>query len=108
MNIDSFGKYIRLYRTKKKMTQEKLAEYADVSPAYISMMERSEKYPALITLIKIANALDVTPDMILCETLNREYEMKRSVMLDDISELPKREQERIIAMVNLMIEEAKK
>lgn len=35
-------------------------------------------------------------------------EMKRSVMLDDISELPKREQERIFAMVNLMIEEAKK
>lgn len=107
MNINSVGKYIKEYRKKKNMSQEKLAEIIGLSVPYVSMMENSQKYPALDTLISIANALDVTPDQLLCETLNKEYEIKRSVMLDDISELPKREQERIFTVVRAMIEEAK-
>ncbi|MBR1831475.1 MAG: helix-turn-helix transcriptional regulator [Ruminiclostridium sp.] len=108
MNIDSIGKYIREYRKKKNMSQETLAELIDVSVPYISMLENSQKYPALDTLISLANALDISPNHLLCETMNNEYEMKRSVMLDEISELPEREQERIFTVVRAMIEEAKR
>ena len=108
MNIDSIGKYIREYRKKKNMSQETLAELIDVSVPYISMLENSQKYPALETLISLANALDISPNHLLCETMNNEYEMKRSVMLDEISELPEREQERIFTVVRAMIEEAKR
>ena len=107
MNIDSIGKYIREYRKKKGMSQEALAEVINVSVPYISMLETSQKYPALDTLINIANALDITPNHLLCETMTKEYEMKRSVMLDEISELPEREQERIFNVVRTMIEDAK-
>lgn len=108
MNMDSIGKYIREYRVAKGMTQETLAEYADISPSYVSMIERAEKTPALETLIEIANALEVSTDMLLCEMLECELTIKRNVMLDNISELPKREQERIFSVVNTMIEEAKR
>ena len=108
MNMDSIGKYIREYRVAKGMTQEALAEYADISPSYVSMIERAEKTPALETLIEIANALEVSTDMLLCEMLKCELTIKRNVMLDNISELPKREQERIFSVVNTMIEEAKR
>ena len=108
MNIDSIGKYIREYRKKKNMSQETLAELIDVSVPYISMLENSQKYPALDTLISLANALDISPNHLLCETMNNEYEMKRSVMLDEVSELPEREQERIFTVVRAMIEEAKR
>ena len=108
MNIDSIGKYIREYRKKKNMSQETLAELIDVSVPYISMLENSQKYPALDTLISLANALDISPNHLLCETMNNEYEMKRSVMLDEISELSEREQERIFTVVRAMIEEAKR
>ena len=108
MNINSVGKYIKKYRKKKNMSQEKLAEILGLSVPYVSMMEGSQKYPALETLINLANALDVTTDQLLCETLKNEYEIKRSVMLDEISELPKREQERIFTVVRAMIEEAKR
>jgi transcriptional regulator with XRE-family HTH domain len=90
------------------MSQEKLAEILGLSVPYVSMIEGSQKYPALETLINLANALDVTTDQLLCETLKNEYEIKRSVMLDEISELPKREQERIFTVVRAMIEEAKR
>ncbi len=108
MNINSVGKYIKKYRKKKNMSQEKLAEILGLSVPYVSMIEGSQKYPALETLINLANALDVTTDQLLCETLKNEYEIKRSVMLDEISELPKREQERIFTVVRAMIEEAKR
>ena len=108
MNINSVGKYIKKYRKKKNMSQEKLAEILGLSVPYVSMIEGSQKYPALEPLINLANALDVTTDQLLCETLKNEYEIKRSVMLDEISELPKREQERIFTVVRAMIEEAKR
>ena len=107
MDIDTIGKYIRLYRTKRKMSQEQLAELISVTPPYISMLERSEKYPALDTLISIANALGVSADMLLCETLDNQLEIKRTVMLDNIAELPEREQKRIFSIVEAMIAEAK-
>ena len=94
MNLDSIGKYIRKYRLEKKLSQEKLAELVNISSAYVSMIERSEKYPALDTLISIANVLGVSADMLLCETLNCRLETKRSEMLDEISELPENEQRR--------------
>lgn len=107
MNMDSIGKYVREYRVAKGMTQEALAEAADIAPSYVSMIERAEKTPALETLIDIANALEVSADMLLCETLKCELKIKSNVMLDNISELPRREQERIFAVMKTMIEEAK-
>ena len=108
MNIDSVGKYIREYRKKRNMSQETLAEMIDVSVPYISQLETAQKYPSLETLINIANVLDVSPNHLLRDTMNDEYEMKRSVMLDEISELPEREQERIFTVVRAMIDEAKR
>ena len=108
MKIDSVGKYIREYRKKKELSQEALAEMIEVSVPYISQLETSQKYPSLDTLINIANALDITPNHLLCETIAKEYEMKRSVMLDEISELPEREKERIFTIVRAMIDEAKR
>ena len=45
--MDSIGKYIRQYRTERKMRQEDLAEKANISPNYIGMIERGEKILSL-------------------------------------------------------------
>ena len=108
MKLDTIGRYVREYRLAKGITQEQLAEMVDISPSYVSMIERSEKIPALETLIDLANALGVSTDMLLCEALKTELQIKRNVMLDNIAKLPKREQERIFAVVDTMIQQAKK
>ncbi len=41
------------------MTQEALAERADISVSFLSMIERGERAPHLQTLAHIASALDV-------------------------------------------------
>lgn len=53
------GKKIRDIRQSKGLSQEQLAEYAEVHRTYIGMIERAEKNITLVSLEKIARALGV-------------------------------------------------
>lgn len=52
---------IKLHRKNKNITQEQLAEMADLSSSYIKQIESSRYFKniTLYTLFKIADALDV-------------------------------------------------
>ena len=50
------------------MTQEQLAEKAELSNIYISHIENSRSIPSLETLMKLCSALDITPDEVLLGT----------------------------------------
>lgn len=52
-----FGEKLREERTKRGLSQEKLAELADVHRNYIGFLERAERNPSLVQLDKIAKAL---------------------------------------------------
>ena len=100
------GKNIRKYRTEKGMRQEVLAEMTNLTPNYIGMLERSDKIPSLATLIRIANALGVTSDMLLCDVLDNGYKIKSSLLLERISKLPEKEQMRIYAVIETLLAHA--
>ncbi|MEK7440244.1 MAG: helix-turn-helix transcriptional regulator [Chloroflexota bacterium] len=55
-----FGAKVREERLKRKLSQEALAEKADLHRTYIGMIERGEKNITLGNIIKIAAALDVS------------------------------------------------
>ena len=52
-----FGEKLQAERRKRKLSQEKLAELADVHRNYIGMLERSERNPSQVHIEKIAKAL---------------------------------------------------
>ena len=104
MNFESVGKNIRKYRTDNKMSQEKLAELSYLSPTYIGMIERADKTPSLTTLVNIANALDVTADMLLCVVLNRHNEIKSSILIDKINSLSEKDRKCIYAVIETFLE----
>lgn len=54
-----FGERIRNLRISKNLSQEQLANLADVHRTYIGMIERAEKNITLININKIAKALEV-------------------------------------------------
>ena len=66
------GQRIREERTKYRLTQEQLAEDAEVNESYIGQVERGEKNPSLETVVSIANALGVTVDYLLQEEIHVE------------------------------------
>lgn len=51
---------IRHYRIKKKLTQEKLAEFAGMHRTYIGQVEAGKRNIALKNVEKLAKALGVT------------------------------------------------
>lgn len=58
--IREVGERIRSHRLKKGMTQETLAERAELHPTFIGQVERGEKNMSLVSLAKILEALQVS------------------------------------------------
>ena len=54
-----FGKRIRELRLKQKWSQEKLAETASLSTAYVSDIERGRRNVGLTIVLKLARAFKV-------------------------------------------------
>jgi len=55
----SIGKKIRQERRRLRLTQEELAEKADISANFLGHIERGTKRPTLNTLMKIADVLQI-------------------------------------------------
>ncbi len=55
-----FGHKIRQERLKQNLSQEELAEKANLHRTYIGMIERAEKNITLINIEKISNSLGVS------------------------------------------------
>ncbi len=53
------GRRIRLYRKLSRLTQEKLAEKAELAPSYISDVERGCVNISLDSLVRISKALGI-------------------------------------------------
>ena len=59
-----FGQNVKKYRIEKGLSQEKLAEMADLHRTYIGMIERAEKNITLVNIYKIARALNMEISML--------------------------------------------
>lgn len=62
-----FKSNLKLYRTKKNITQLELARKTGVTKDYISMIERGKRNPGIFLAKKIAVILDATLDEIFFE-----------------------------------------
>ena len=62
------GRRIARCRKRHNMTQSKLAELTEVSDQYISNIERTRSIPSTETIMRLAIALDTTPDEFLVGT----------------------------------------
>lgn len=63
----SFGIVLRRRRDGLQLSQEKLAGAAEIDRTYVSMMERGIHQPSLDVFIRVARALDVTPERMMAE-----------------------------------------
>jgi transcriptional regulator with XRE-family HTH domain len=57
--LEVFGTNVQKFRKEKKISQEKLAEIANVHRTYVGMIERAEKNITLRNMERIAKALNV-------------------------------------------------
>lgn len=69
LNYQLVGKRLRAIRKKRGYTQEQLAEMAGISPQHCSGIETGGAKVSLPALIQICNALEVTPDEVLLDSV---------------------------------------
>ena len=102
------GKRIQEFRKKKGMTQEELSEIIDISPHYLSALERGIYNIKLETLVKILNTLDLSADEVFCDVVNRSCAVSSGRLSERLEALPQEEQEKILAVVETMISNVNK
>ena len=69
INYKKLGKRIQSARRETGLSQEQLAEAIGKSPSAVSTIETGKRGASLETLIRIANALQVSADYLLADQL---------------------------------------
>lgn len=59
--VEGFGDRVRMLRLAQRLSQEQLAERADLHRSYVGQLERAERTVGIATVFRIADALGVTP-----------------------------------------------
>lgn len=99
------GKRFKQARENLGLTQEELAEKTGFTTNYISRIERSASFPRYDKLIILLNALEISADAIFCDVVLYANGYKSSILSNKLSTLEPEAQQRIMQMVELMIQQ---
>lgn len=69
MEEKGLGKRINTVRKDRHVTAEKLSELCNINATYLRQIEGGTKTPSLPVFISICNALKISPDYLLQDTL---------------------------------------
>lgn len=75
INYKLIGRRIKETRKRKNLSQAMLAEFADLSVAYIGHIETGRKQASLDSLIRIANVFNTTVDFLLAGNQTKDMGM---------------------------------
>ena len=95
INYKEMGKRIKQKRKELNLTQEKLSEMLEISPTYISEIERGTEISSLATITKIANVLNLDLDYLILGISNTNIDKTFSNLLEKI---PKKDQKLFISL----------
>ncbi|MGN1015062.1 MAG: helix-turn-helix domain-containing protein [Butyricicoccus sp.] len=105
MNRKAVGRRIQTARKERQLTQEQLADLADVSPTHISVVERGVKSPNLDTFVSIANALECSADELLIDVVQHSVKGMAGELSELLAEQPPQKQKRILQAMKVLLED---
>jgi transcriptional regulator with XRE-family HTH domain len=84
-----FAKNLRKNRKRCGLSQEKLAEKADVSTHYIAVIELAKNFPAADVIERIARALDIDVHelFVSAHSIDDDLENNRQALFDGIRQI---------------------
>lgn len=89
LDYKAIGKRIKIARIKADLTQERLAEMVEISPTHMSNIETGTTRVSLSAIVSLANALSVTVDDLLCDSVIKakiQFEKDIASILSDCDE----------------------
>jgi transcriptional regulator with XRE-family HTH domain len=103
ININNFGKSLKIIRKSQKITQEKLAEKTEMQTSYISKIERGDVEPRLGTLLKLRKALDISGSELL-GGVDPTLTDKLRIRFEELEKMPEEKQKIIIELMDMSIQ----
>ncbi|MBC7347932.1 MAG: helix-turn-helix transcriptional regulator [Clostridia bacterium] len=102
--LPQLGQRLRDLRLRLGLTQEQLAERANLHYSYIGQVERGEKTPSLRALKRLAKAMHTSVDFFLEEQspYDPQVDSLRRELLALVSECPAQDLELIVTFVRLL------
>lgn len=102
LNFTHIGQKLRKVRISKNLTQEYVANAADVNTSHISNIENNRVKVSLSTLVQICNALDTTVDYILADEYNHPSSVIEQEILHEVQSCSLETQKQILKIVKAL------
>lgn len=95
---------IRKYRILMNLTQEELAEKANLHPSYIGQIERGTKKISILTLSKISKALNINISILLNEKEAKlKHHTKKGKIMMLLDEIPQPLRKKSIKLISNLV-----
>ena len=98
----NFGRILRDFRLKNKLTQEQLAEKLGISLKYISRIENGNSGIKTQTLINYMNILGITPNTIYAPFITNPEATKNIEISEKFASLSDEKKDFINSMIDLL------
>lgn len=102
LNFSQIGKRLKEIRISKGLTQEYVANMADVNTSHISNIENNRTKISLTTLVQICNALGVTIDYVLRDEYSDTSSVLEQSILKELQNCDDDMKERILQIIRIL------
>lgn len=102
INFENIARKLKEVRLSKGLTQEYIADMADVNTSHISNIENNRVKISLSTLIHACNALNVTVDSILADEYNEPSSALEHEILHELQSCSLETQKQILKIIKAL------
>ena len=102
INFERIGKKLKELRISKNLTQEYIANMADVNVSHISNIENNRVKISLPTLVHVCNALNTTVDYILADESTHPSSVIEQEILNELHSCTPEVQKQILKIVRAL------
>ena len=107
MDEKGLGKRINMARKERGYTADRLSELCSINATYLRRIEGGTKVPSLPVFINICNALKISPDYLLRDSLTDNDVSKIRELTELWENTPPSQQEIAAAMLRAVLERKK-
>ncbi len=107
METKGLGKRINMVRKDRGFTADRLSELCSINATYLRQIEGGIKVPSLPVFINICNALKISPDYLLRDSLTDNDVIKIRKLTELWESAPPGQQEIAAAMIQAVLERKK-
>lgn len=104
MNKVAFGKRLNIARKEKQLTSEKLSEACELNAVFIRQIENATKLPSLPTFVILCNALNVSPNYLLADSLEPNEQERFDNLWIRLRSLTPKQIDMVTAMIETMVD----